>query len=58
MWVRQGREDEQISRVSVHSDGSLSLSNLERDDTGVYLCTVEDEIRMRVKLEVRGMSSL
>lgn len=54
MWVRQGREDEQITRMSVQHDGSLSLSNLDHDDSGVYLCVVEDEIRMKVKLEVRG----
>lgn len=58
MWVRQGREDRQISRMSVQKDGSLFLSNLDHDDSGVYLCMVEDEIRMKVKLEVRGMVKL
>lgn len=56
MWVREGREDEQIPRMSVQHDGSLSLSNLGRDDSGLYVCQVEDEVRMRVKLEVRGTS--
>lgn len=53
MWVRQGREDEQIPRMSVQKDGSLFLANLDHDDSGVYMCMVEDEIRMKVRLEVR-----
>ncbi|KAJ1531949.1 hypothetical protein ONE63_000587 [Megalurothrips usitatus] len=53
MWVREGREDEQISRMSVQHDGSLILSNLDRDDSGVYRCVVQDEIRMRIRLEIR-----
>lgn len=53
VWVREGREDEQVSRMSVHQDGSLSLTNVDRDDSGVYRCEIKDEIRIRIKLEVR-----
>lgn len=54
-WVREGR-DGGINRRSVEPDGDLTLTKLERNDAGIYVCTVEGEhgSRSRVKVEVRS----
>jgi hypothetical protein len=62
MWVREGR-DGGFNRRMIEADGDLTLTSLERDDAGIYACTVEGErgssdhtevIRSRVKVEVRS----
>jgi len=62
MWVREGR-DGGFNRRRIEPDGDLTLTALERDDAGIYACTVEGErgssdhtgvIRSRVKVEVRS----
>lgn len=66
IWVREGRDDG-FNRRRIESDGALTLTALERDDAGIYACTVEGEygstestevIRSRVKVEVRSESVL
>lgn len=61
IWVREGR-DGGFNRRRIEPDGDLTLTALERDDAGIYACTVEGEhgssdhtevIRSRVKVEVR-----
>jgi len=62
IWVREGRDDG-FNRRRIEPDGDLTLTALERDDAGIYACTVEGErgssdhtevIRSRVKVEVRS----
>jgi len=62
IWVREGR-DGGFNRRRIEPDGDLTLTALERDDAGIYACTVEGErgssdhtevIRSRVKVEVRS----
>jgi len=62
IWVREGR-DGGFNRRRIEPDGDLTLTALERDDAGIYACTVERErgssdhtevIRSRVKVEVRS----
>jgi hypothetical protein len=66
IWVREGRDDG-FNRRRIEPDGALTLTALERDDAGIYACTVEGEygssestevIRSRVKVEVRSESVL
>ncbi|XP_069686294.1 cell adhesion molecule DSCAML1 isoform X2 [Periplaneta americana] len=62
IWVREGRDDA-FNRRRIEADGGLTLTALERDDAGIYTCTVEGEhgssdddsevVRTRVKVEVR-----
>lgn len=62
IWVREGRDDG-IKRRRIEPDGNLTLTDLKRDDAGIYKCTVEGErgspahtkvIRSRVEVEVRS----
>lgn len=61
IWVREGR-DGGFNRRRIEPDGDLTLTALERDDAGIYACTVEEHgssdhtevIRSRVKVEVRS----
>lgn len=43
MWIHKGKEEEQIARLKILSDGSLSLENVDRADAGEYRCTLEKE---------------
>lgn len=43
MWVHKGKEEEQISRLKILSDGSLSLENVDKADTGEYRCELESD---------------
>ena len=63
IWVREGRDDG-FNRRIIQPDGGLTLTALERDDAGIYACTVEGErgssddeteiVRSRIKVEVRS----
>jgi hypothetical protein len=63
IWVREGR-DSGFNRRRIEPDGGLTLMALERDDSGIYTCTVEGDrgspdddtevIRSRVKVDVRS----
>lgn len=56
LWVREGREDA-FNRRRIGTDGGLTLTALERDDAGIYVCRVDGDtevIRSRVKVEVRS----
>lgn len=44
MWIRQGREDGQIERLKVESNGMLKLSNVSVNDSGNYSCTLDDDL--------------
>ncbi|KDR11737.1 uncharacterized protein LOC110836810 isoform X3 [Zootermopsis nevadensis] len=55
LWVREGREDS-FNRRRIETDGGLTLTALERDDAGIYVCRVDGDtevIRSRVRVEVR-----
>lgn len=41
MWIKTGREEEQISRLKILPDGSLSLEKVIKSDTGEYMCRLE-----------------
>ncbi|KAL0272198.1 UNVERIFIED_CONTAM: hypothetical protein PYX00_005271 [Menopon gallinae] len=43
MWVYKGREERQISRLKILSNGSLSLEKVNKEDTGEYSCRLEDQ---------------
>ncbi|GLV44997.1 uncharacterized protein CBL_14431 [Carabus blaptoides fortunei] len=58
MWVREGREDKQVERLTIQHDGSLFLQEVNRNDTGLYSCFVDDahsdnETRSKVRVKVR-----
>ncbi|XP_011648005.1 protein sidekick-2 isoform X3 [Pogonomyrmex barbatus] len=53
MWIREGREDEQISRLKVEPNGVLELLNVSVDDAGNYSCTLDGELAARINVEVR-----
>lgn len=42
MWVKEDRS-ERLSQWFIQSDGSLSLPNVARDDSGLYTCALEDK---------------
>ncbi|XP_046993675.1 protein turtle homolog A isoform X3 [Schistocerca americana] len=59
-WVREGREE--IRRRRIQPDGALVLTDLEREDAGIYLCIVDSrpgfwiengDVRARIRVEVR-----
>lgn len=59
MWVREGREDRQVERLTIQHDGSLFLQEVNRNDTGLYSCFVDDahsdnETRSKVRVKVRS----
>ncbi|XP_014474074.1 PREDICTED: Down syndrome cell adhesion molecule-like protein 1 homolog [Dinoponera quadriceps] len=56
MWVREGREDGQIERLIVETNGVLELLNVSSDDAGNYSCTLDDDhdaLKARINVEVR-----
>ncbi|KAL2723983.1 contactin-2 isoform X1 [Vespula squamosa] len=56
MWIREGREDGQIKRLKVESNGVLELVNVSADDAGNYSCTLDDDVdavKSRINVEVR-----
>ncbi|XP_014214900.1 protein turtle homolog A [Copidosoma floridanum] len=54
-WIREGREDGQIKRLRVESNGVLKLINVSRFDTGFYYCTVDNDgvARDRIYVKIR-----
>lgn len=43
MWIREGRDEEhEVPKLTVLDDGSLFLSDVEKNDSGVYSCTAND----------------
>ncbi|EFA00199.2 contactin-1 isoform X2 [Tribolium castaneum] len=56
MWVREEREDHQISHMQIINNGSLFLSSVEKSDAGIYACykanSVDDE-KARMKVVVK-----
>jgi len=67
MWIREGRQDRQSSGMTVLPNGTLFLSNVSQDDSGVYIC-MEDGLEQdldnlptsvtRVLVHVRGESCI
>ncbi|KAF2905237.1 hypothetical protein ILUMI_00961 [Ignelater luminosus] len=57
MWVHEGKEDHQIPRLSVQDNGSLFLTEVDRNDSGIYTCSQEDsdgsDIKASIKVRVR-----
>ncbi|XP_033321729.1 contactin-1 isoform X1 [Megalopta genalis] len=56
LWIREGREDEQIGRLKVESNGALELINVSADDAGNYSCTLDDDhdaVKTRINVQVR-----
>lgn len=61
MWIREGREDGQIKRLKVESNGVLELVNVSADDAGNYSCTLDDDVdavKSRINVEVRSKFQL
>lgn len=63
MWVREGRVDKQVERLTILPNGSLFLEEANRNDTGIYSCFVDDadtnnETRSKVRIKVRSMFTL
>lgn len=54
MWIRDGREDGQIERLTIESNGALELINVSADDAGNYSCTLHDAVKTRVNVQVRS----
>lgn len=59
MWVREGREDKQVDRLTILENGSLFLMDVDKNDTGIYACypanVVEDDLmKSRIKVFVRS----
>ena len=67
MWVRNGRLEEKISKSMIGPDGVLALTDLNKEDAGIYSCTLEgqsssnaaknedsDIFRTQFKVEVRS----
>ncbi|KAK6625251.1 hypothetical protein RUM43_005545 [Polyplax serrata] len=52
MWIKSGREEEQINRLKILSDGSLSLEKVIKSDTGEYMCKLEKD--RSVKDQING----
>ncbi|KAG5873549.1 hypothetical protein JTB14_024534 [Gonioctena quinquepunctata] len=57
MWVREGRDVQQHSRMIILEDGSLLISQVDRNDSGVYFCSranvVNSDFKAKVKVTVR-----
>ncbi|KAF5272745.1 hypothetical protein FQA39_LY07772 [Lamprigera yunnana] len=56
MWVHEGKEDQQIPRLSIQEDGSLFLTEVNRNDSGIYTCmpaNSEADTKSSVRLRVR-----
>lgn len=65
MWVREGREDKNSHagrplhpvRMTVLENGSLLITEADRNDSGVYTCSRENvanaDVKARVKVQVR-----
>ncbi|GLH09487.1 Uncharacterized protein GBIM_14589 [Gryllus bimaculatus] len=61
--IREGKDAVPINALHTQPDGGLTLTSLNREDSGIYLCTLEskvgsttsplDVVRRRVKVEVR-----
>lgn len=58
MWVREGRDDQQNSRLMIQENGSLFLPQVDKNDSGIYACSpdnvVNDDIKARIKVLVRS----
>lgn len=55
MWVREGREEEQINRLKIEPNGVLELLNVSVDDAGNYSCSLDDSVKVMVNVKVRSM---
>nr|XP_023026502.1 contactin-1 isoform X2 [Leptinotarsa decemlineata] len=55
MWVREGRDFQRHSRMTVQEDGSLFIHQVDRNDSGVYSCSRENVVNSDVnsKIEVK-----
>lgn len=64
MWIREGRDEEhEVPKLTVLDDGSLFLSDVEKNDSGVYSCTAndsdtEDDSIAKMEVFVRSESFL
>lgn len=59
MWEREGKEDDQKTRLVIQADGSLFLENVTQSDSGVYSClpqnTVSEALLKSINVTVRSM---
>lgn len=58
VWVREGRVDRQVDRLTILPNGSLFLQEANRNDSGIYSCFLDDadlsnETRSKVRIKVR-----
>lgn len=58
MWIREGKKDQEIHRMTILQDGSLFIANVTRNDSGVFSCSpanvAHDDLKTRIKLIVRS----
>lgn len=62
MWVKETIEEhfekQESNSMVVLEDGSLFLSNVTKNDSGIYVCNrenvVHNEIKARVRVEVKS----
>ncbi|KAJ8681487.1 hypothetical protein QAD02_017274 [Eretmocerus hayati] len=53
-WIREGREDRQVGRLSIDPNGVLKLTNVTPADSGIYYCTLDDDtIADRINVQVK-----
>lgn len=59
MWVKEGKKIEQPSRTSILENGSLFITQVDRNDSGVYVCSRENVVSKdedtRVRVKVKSM---
>ncbi|XP_031356484.1 protein sidekick-1 isoform X4 [Photinus pyralis] len=57
MWVHEGKEARQVSRLLIQDDGSLFLMEVDRNDSGIYTCLPANsdspDVKASVGLRVR-----
>lgn len=56
-WVYEGKEDQQIPHHLVQENGSLFLTEVDRNNSGIYTCSEENadgsDIKASIKVRVR-----
>lgn len=58
MWIREEREAGQNKRLQVQPDGTLSIIDVNRNDSGIYICSLDtlgsNNHTYKVQVQVRS----